>query len=254
MLRTAKVLAAMLLMLQALTPPSALAEESSPQGRYFGMRHGESMPSFEQRICSSMAAGIDPRNGLTARGREESLAASRAWIAEHGAAIQAAWQRGDLVILSSPFSRSRETAEILVASLQSWLASAPIATSPTPALAIRIEADLRERDFGQFEGLSPSGPIYRKIWDQDARNPSSSSEGVESAEAVQRRVAALIARLERQAAANPGRISVLVSHGDTLKILQTSAQGQSAAAHQDPSQVTPFETGEIRALLWQGRP
>lgn len=247
-MKTAKVsarlgLATLLLMVHALAPLSVRAEESTPQGRYFGMRHGESVPSAQQRICSSLAAGIDPRNGLTAHGREESLAASKAWIAEHGVSIQAAWKRGDLMILSSPFSRSRETAEILVASLQDWLPGAP-------ALAIRIEADLQERDFGEFEGMSPSGPIYRHVWDRDARNPGASSEGVESAEAVQRRVAGLIARLEREASASPGRIIVLVSHGDPLKILQTSAQGQSAAAHQDPSRVRPFETGEIRALHW----
>ena len=71
---------------------------------------------------------------------------------------------------------------------------------------------------------------------------------------MQRRGAALIARLEREAKEDPGRVTVLVSHGDTLKILQTSAQGQSAAAHQDPSRVKPFQTGEIRALIWAPPP
>ncbi len=222
----------------------AQAKPSQPMARYFGMRHGESVPSSQQRICSAMAAGIDPRNGLTERGRQEAQASSDAWIADHGDTIRAAWQQGGLWIVSSPFSRSRETAEILVARLQHWN------RQQAPVLAIRIEADLRERDFGRLEGQSPSGPLYRRIWDQDAANPEGTPWGVESAAAVQRRGAALIARLEREAAADPSRITVLVSHGDTLKILQTSAQGQSAAAHQDASRVKPFQTGEIRALIW----
>ncbi|MCX5940164.1 MAG: histidine phosphatase family protein [Cyanobium sp. LacPavin_0818_WC50_MAG_67_9] len=228
--------------------PAQATAPSQPMARYFGMRHGESVPSSQQRICSAMAAGIDPRNGLTERGRQEAQASSDAWIAAHGDTIRRAWQQGGLWIVSSPFSRSRETAEILVERLQHWQ------RQQGPALAIRLEADLRERDFGRLDGQSPSGPLYRRVWDQDATDPSGTPWGVESAAAVQRRGAALMARLEREAAANPDRVTVLVSHGDTLKILQTSAQGQSAAAHQDPSRVKPFQTGEIRALIWAQPP
>jgi broad specificity phosphatase PhoE len=195
-----------------------------------------------------MAAGIDPRNGLTERGRQEVQESSDAWIAAHGDTIRRAWQQGGLWIVSSPFSRSRETAEILVERLQHWH------RQQAPALVIRLEAELRERDFGRFEGQSPSGPLYRRIWDQDATNPEGTPWGVESAAAVQRRGAALIARLELEASANPYQVTVLVSHGDTLKILQTSAQAQSAAAHQDASRVKPFHTGEMRALIWTHPP
>ena len=229
-------------------PMPAQADSIQPMARYFGMRHGESVPSFHQRICSAMAAGIDPRNGLTERGRQEAQESSDAWIAAHGDTIRRAWQQGGLWIVSSPFSRSRETAEILVERLQHWH------RQQAPALVIRLEAELRERDFGRFEGQSPSGPLYRRIWDQDATNPEGTPWGVESAAAVQRRGAALIARLEREASANPYQVTVLVSHGDTLKILQTSAQAQSAAAHQDASRVKPFHTGEMRALIWTHPP
>ena len=242
------LLAGTLMSLHTALPLPAQADSIQPMARYFGMRHGESVPSSQQRICSAMAAGIDPRNGLTERGRQESQAASDAWIADHGDTIRRAWQQGRLVIVSSPFSRSRETAEILVARLQHWH------RQQGQALEIRLEAELRERDFGRFEGQSPSGPLYRRIWDQDVTNPEGTPWGVESAAAVQRRGAALIARLEREAAADPDRVTVLVSHGDTLKILQTSAQGQSAAAHQDASRVKPFHTGEIRALIWTHLP
>lgn len=243
-------LAGLLHCLQTLSPLPVLAQQAPVFSRTFVMRHGESVPSSQQRICSAMAAGIDPRNGLTDKGRTESAAASRAWIRSNAAAIDAAWRRGQLAIISSPFSRSRETAEILVATLEQWRRSEGQASNGAPTLPIRIENDLRERGFGRFEGQSPSGPIYRSIWDEDARDPTATPAGVESAEAVQRRVAALITRLERLSRGQPNRITVLVSHGDTLKILQASAQDQSPSAHQDPRLVKPFQTAEIRELIW----
>jgi len=41
---------------------------------------------------------------------------------------------------------------------------------------------------------------------------------------------------------------LLVSHGDTLKILQSGFQRQSPTAHVDPALVPLYRTGEIRAL------
>lgn len=231
-------------------------------GTYFGMRHGESIPSSQQRVCSSMAAGIDPRNGLTERGREEVKRNSEAWLQANAPAINLALKRSQLLILSSPFSRSRESAELLAATIESWWQASPggsvsgsrvsgsrvASSTPVRRPPIRIEPDLRERDFGSFEGQSPSGPIYRHVWDQDSLDPHGQPWGVESAAAVQRRATALIQRIERQSQGHPERIVVLVSHGDTLKILQTGFQQQTPSAHQDPARVEPFRTAEIRGF------
>ena len=236
-------------------------------GTYFGMRHGESIPSSQQRVCSSMAAGIDPRNGLTERGREEVKRNSEAWLQANQAAITSALRSGQLLIFSSPFSRSRESAELLAATIETWWQTSPgnrfsgssvsgnrvtssrvASSTPVRRPPIRIEPDLRERDFGSFEGQSPSGPIYRRVWDQDILDPHGQPWGVESAAAVQRRATALIQRLERQSQGHPERIVVLVSHGDTLKILQTGFQQQTPSAHQDPARVEPFRTAEIRGF------
>ena len=72
------LLAGTLMSLHTALPLPAQADTSPPIARYFGMRHGESVPSSQQRICSSMAAGIDPRNGQTERGRQEAQATSDA--------------------------------------------------------------------------------------------------------------------------------------------------------------------------------
>ena len=53
------LLAGPLVTLHTALPLPAQADPSQPMARYFGMRHGESVPSSQQRICSAMAAG-DP--------------------------------------------------------------------------------------------------------------------------------------------------------------------------------------------------
>lgn len=268
---------------RSTSPDNRLSDIQALIGTYYGMRHGASIPSSQQRVCSSMAAGIDPRNGLTELGRQEVQRSSEAWLQANAAAIDLALRRGQLLILSSPFSRSRESAEMLAATIETWWQASPgsgvsgsgvsgssvsgnsgpgssgpgssgpgssgfASSSPVRRPPIRIEPDLRERDFGSFEGQSPSGPIYRRVWDQDVLDPHGQPWGVESAAAVQRRATALIQRLERQSQGHPERIVVLVSHGDTLKILQTGFQKQIPSTHQNPAQVKPFRTAEIRGF------
>ena len=237
----------------AFTDASAneAARATALKGTYVAVRHGESVPSSERRICSSMAAGVDPRNGLTPKGRAETQAATEAWIDTQGARLEDALRHRRLVILTSPFSRTRETAGIIAETLErrfaTELAMAPGALAPQ----IRVEPALRERDFGRHEGELRSDVIYRGVWAEDARDPDFDGNGVESARAVQRRMLAVVAGLEAENAAGDPKLYVLVSHGDPLKILAAGFGGLSASAHQDPQQVPPFATAEFRTLLWR---
>lgn len=215
---------------------------------YFAIRHGESVPSSASRICSSMAAGVDPRNGLTAVGREQVNSLARQWIASHRATIERHARQQRLVLLSSPFSRARETAEIIADVLDAEVSGGSAASPAAWRTRIELVPDLRERNFGSFEGQRHSDLIYARVWKQDQRDPSHTLWGVESAQAVQDRVLRVVAGLEAQAQGMGGPLGLLVSHGDTLKILQAGFQRQGPAAHADPTRVQPFRTGEIRAL------
>jgi broad specificity phosphatase PhoE len=225
--------------------PNRLSTYTTLSAQYFALRHGESVPSAEARICSSLEAGVDPANGLTARGRAEVADRAREWFARHRAGIATAAIEGRLVIVTSPFSRTRESAQVFAEVLDEML---QLEDAPSLVSSIAVEPDLRERSFGDLEGQRPSGPLYRQVWAVDATDSSHERWGVESAEAVQARTTAVIDRLERRSRDGGGALYVLVAHGDTLKILQTGFVRASASSHVDPAVVRPFETAEIRLL------
>ena len=252
--RIHRVMLLVLVMVGSAAPWAASANEAARatalKGTYVAVRHGESVPSSERRICSSMAAGVDPRNGLTPKGRAETSAATEAWIDAQGAQLENALRNQRLVILTSPFSRTRETAAIIAETLERRFATDLAIAPGTLNQQIRVEPALRERDFGGHEGSLRSDRIYPSVWAEDARDPDFIGGGVERAAAVQRRMLAVVFRLEAESHADAARFYVLVAHGDPLKILAAGFSGLSASAHQDSNQVPPFATAEFRTLRW----
>ncbi len=233
-----------------------LSNLPSLSGVYYGIRHGESVPSSQKRVCSSMEAGVDPANGLTEKGREEVVKNTTAWIEANQELIAKYLQKDKLVIVSSPFSRTKESAEIVADTIQvKFKKKLPKALRGNGALKQRIviEEDLRERYFGKFEGQGNSDEVYKKVWVEDTKNPGHGKWKVESANAVQARATQVISKLEEDSKANGGKLFLLVAHGDTLKITQTGFQKQSASAHCDPKQVPKFQTAEIRELVLAGQ-
>ena len=231
-----------------------LSDSTTLKATYVGIRHGESVPSSQRRVCSSLVAGVDPSNGLTPRGRAETRAATQVWIAAQTPLVETAFRNRRLVILSSPFSRTRESADLIAETIEQYFAPSPSTPRGAIKQQIRVETALRERDFGRYEGQLRSDLIYPRVWAEDARDPTYEGEGVESALAVQRRVMALIRRLEERSGAGEGWVYLLVSSGDPLKILATGFNRISAAAHQDPQHVPPFRTAEFRVFRWRGVP
>jgi probable phosphoglycerate mutase len=136
------------------------------------------------------------------------------------------------VICSSDFSRARQTAEIVRAHLA--------------AAEVIITEALRERCFGDLEG-SPVGN-YARVWGADEAVAGHADGGVEPAEAVLDRATALIADLERRYS---GRDILLVSHGDTLQILQAGFLRLDPSRHR---QLPHLRTAEIRELRLPGEP
>src|SRR5262249_53674470 len=171
----------------------------------------------------TMESGTDPKNGLTPKGREEVAKSSAEWIKANKKTLSDYVKQDKLVVVTSPFSRTRETAEVFVDTIQEKLKSSlpkKYRNGGLPNLIVG-EDDLRERNFGKFEGQLNSGKVYDQVWAEDRVNPNNTKWGVESPNAVQARVSRVITELERQSQAAGGKLFVLVSHGDTLKISQT---------------------------------
>lgn len=138
----------------------------------------------------------------------------------------------DTVIYSSDFSRARQTAEVVRAHL-----GAP---------EVVLTAALRERCFGRWEGSATGN--YARVWTADETAPGHADGNVEPAATVLDRATAFIAHLERQ---HCGRDILLVSHGDTLQILQAGFMGVDPSRHRS---VPHLATAEIRRLRVRQEP
>jgi broad specificity phosphatase PhoE len=198
--------------------------------RYWVMRHGQSKANEAGVIVSRIETDRRGDWGLSELGQRQAAAAALA-----------CGLPANTVICSSDFSRARQTAQIV----RSHLGAAEV---------IVAEA-LRERCFGDLEE-SPVGN-YARVWAADeaaSDDPASvcahsvyGHSGVESASAVLGRTTALVDDLERS---YPGRDILLVSHGDTLQILQAGFLRLDPSGHR---RLPHLATAEIRELALSPR-
>lgn len=187
---------------------------------YYALRHGESVSNRAGLIQSDLEQGQHESLGLTPLGKEQVLAS----IVE--AQIANLLDRSTL-ILSSPYTRCLETAQIVKEQIK--------AINP-----IQFDDRLRERDFGELNDQ----PIqsYQEVWDADKAGSAHPDHGIESATMVLHRVMSLIHELEKR---YQGRTFILVSHGDPLHILQAGILQKPAHLHQE---LPPLTNGELRKL------
>ena len=197
-----------------------LLDRSELQNQYFVLRHGHSQANEAGIIVSHPKNGLD-QYGLTAAGRDQvtrTLKASPVF-------------RYPLRIVSSDFKRTRETAELAHALLES-------------PFDVKYDQRLRERNFGELE-LGPDNR-YPDIWRHDRTDPDSTCMGTESANQVMERVTALVNQCEHS---EMGTTFLLVSHGDALQILQTAFNGQPASRHREQVHLETAELREMRLRL-----
>lgn len=182
------------------------------------MRHGTSLANDAGIIISNPYRGI-LEYGLSARGVREVYCAAR--DAARDLLLDSA-----TIVISSDFSRTKETAAILSQVLG---AGAPILTPK-----------LRERNFGRWERTATTN--YERVWRNDASKTPDTHDGIESVEMVQNRVMSLINELENTYSEHT---VVLVSHGDTLQILATAFINARPSTHRA---FEPLGTSQIRPL------
>ena len=163
------------------------------------------------------------RHGETIANREfRYIGASDNALTEHGQ-VQAVQLAGALSILpvaavySSPRQRAYQTA-------------LPIASRH--GLTVQILEDLREVDFGLWEGLSRGEVIARSVQDAEyllawERETALAPPGGESLDAMHRRVSAVVEKLVQ---AHPDQTIVLVSHVGPIKAVLCAALGVPVSA------------------------
>lgn len=160
--------------------PAGLADLGTPTTLVL-MRHGETALTPEKRFSGS---GADPSLSVAGRRQAEATAAM---LAARGT-VQA--------VVVSPLRRCRETAEAAAARL---------------GLEVRVDEELREADFGAWEGLRYA-EVQQRYPDELAawlRSPTAAPSGGESLEGVARRVA--LSR-DKLLARYAGKTVLVVSH------------------------------------------
>lgn len=192
---------------------------------YFIVRHGESEANVAGIISSDPAVACTS-HGLTETGREQAINAA--------ANVSELVGARSLVILSSDFKRypSCVLSRMMIAHLRCprsvrlrvcvGCSASETATVIKERLrsrnAVRLHPGLRERYFGTFE--AQPNTHYHDVWSADQKLGSfHHSFGAESCAEVLKRVVDVIRECE-DTYHNCG--IVMVSHGDTLQILQTA--------------------------------
>lgn len=184
------------------------------ENNYFLIRHGHSKANEQGIIVSSPETGT-MKYGLTERGINQVRAAAVNFS-----------EKENLVIYSSDFLRTRDTAEILKEVLNTET------VNYTPLL--------RERYFGFYDGLDDDQ--YSEIWLNDKHDENNKKNSVESPRQVSNRVESLISDIESKYSQ---KNILLVSHGDCLQIMQTVFEDISPSKHRS---LNHLNVAEIRKM------
>jgi probable phosphoglycerate mutase len=188
---------------------------TAPGNRYLALRHGRSFANARGLIIADERSGRDGY-GLTPDGRDQVVAS-----------IGACGLLGrETVIVSSPFLRARESAEL--------------ARDLLGCESFCLDVRLTERCFGILEGTSDRN--YADVWVDDERGVDSQIPGVEPLAAVRRRLVDLVQELEGRYRA--GNV-LLVAHGDPLQILRTVFAGRPASEHRRHGTLDPGQLMEL---------
>ena len=180
---------------RAAAPSQGWGPDLGPPTTLVLLRHGETALTPFKRFSGS--GGTDP--DLSEAGRRQAEAAAAALAA-----------RGTVQdVVSSPLTRCRQTAQAVAGRL---------------GLKVEIDEDLREADFGAWEGLTFAEVRERYPDDLDAwlADPDAAPTGGESFASVTRRVERARDRLlERYR----GRTVLVVTHVTPVKVLVRLALG-----------------------------
>lgn len=186
--------------------------------KWFVLRHGQSEANVAG-IVASQLVNAENAYGLTEAGREEVTRSVEG-------ALDALKELSPLSIISSPFLRARQTAEVAASIL---------------GVPVEVDHRLAERDFGEFELLDDSH--YENVWVADPTGREDLPGGAESVYSVVERTCDLILEVEK----NPDvSTCLLVTHCDVAMILSCAFENLDPRLH---STLDPIKTGKVRRLV-----
>jgi len=166
------------------------------RGIFLLVRHGETAWNRERRVMGRLGTSLSERG----RAQVASLAPLLS-----GLGAEAVW--------TSPLARARETAELIASALGD--------------LPLHVDEDLTEIDYGAWEGQTFRELMADAAYHAYVRDPETAAApgSRESLADVRDRVLGVLTRI---AADRPGGRSIVVSHGDPIRLVLAACLGLSA--------------------------
>eukprot|EP00775_Hariotina_reticulata_P007761 gene7761-7960_t len=192
------------------------------------LRHGRSLANEAGIIVSSIANGVREEYGLAEAGEQQAIAAGKL-LKQQLADLHAS--PNTMHIYSSPFSRTLQTAALAAAA------------AGLPAESVKEHPLLRERFFGSALELV-SHDNYCPAWEGDATDQETKPAGNEDGESVAEVSARLQQLFQELESRHSGEHILLVSHGDTLSVLQATFYASPLTQHRHYG----LATAELRQL------
>eukprot|EP00591_Stephanopyxis_turris_P005304 CAMPEP_0195524138 /NCGR_PEP_ID=MMETSP0794_2-20130614/23817_1 /TAXON_ID=515487 /ORGANISM="Stephanopyxis turris, Strain CCMP 815" /LENGTH=313 /DNA_ID=CAMNT_0040654301 /DNA_START=82 /DNA_END=1023 /DNA_ORIENTATION=- len=220
---------------------------------YYMLRHGQSTANVKGVISSARSLAYSDKHGLTELGRQQGRSSAKALIdlleqdlkQQDGTTEKAR----RVFFYTSPFARAKQTAE---ACLEGLSAAVDKDESIQSKLGIDIQFEekiafedgIMERFFGRLDGLKLY--TYAYVWPVDMYDVTHKGYDVESVAEVCTRVGDALKRIDgSEKHSEGGDIIVLVSHADTLQIMQVYAAGLENVGKFSSYR---FGNGEVRAM------
>lgn len=190
--------------------------------KYFVMRHGHSVSNELGILVGSLINGIKSEYGMTTKGQEQVKLSAELYK------LQCKNNNKKVIIIYSPFSRTKETAKIIKNILDCEI--------------FEENVNLKERDFGDFELKSDIN--HPKVLEQDKINPNSTFANCESINAIIGKMLSVIIDCEKLNI-QPGQNIFLITHADSATILETAFRNVEVESYHD---LPYIRNAEIRAL------
>lgn len=200
------------------------------------LRHGETAWNRERRIQGQLDTPLADEGLRQARTAARRLAAERErW------GLAAADAHTGPMLFTSDLTRCRQTAEPIAAAL---------------GLAPALEPRLRERHFGEFQGMTV--PEIRRDHGErfDRFHRLEPDLELGGGESLRRFAARVEDALHGLAAAHTGRTLLLVTHGGVLDVVNRLCRGRPLEAARDVEIPNAglnrlrWEDGRLRLLVW----
>ncbi len=190
------------------------------RNHYYAMRHGQSEANVLGVAVGDPLRGVTGF-GLTVVGRQQAMVSAAEFRESYTPS------KNGTEIVASDFLRTRETAELLSKQLG----------NSTP---VRLSERLRERSFGELEGMAHRHMAV--LLEREGLARLIERYGCEPAASVQSRVVSIIRDLEHE---NRDKTLILVSHADPIQFLMAAFAGLPM---NDQERIVPLNCAEIAEL------